>query len=213
MRVVALPGVFAPISDSRLLADCAEAHAVGARVLEPCCGSGYVAARLARAGARAVTATDVSRRAVLSTRLTARRNGVRVRALRGHLLEPVRDERFDLIVVNPPYVPAVDARTPRGAARAWDAGRDGRALLDRVVREAPPRLAVGGVLFVVHSSLLGERRTLEALARAGLAPWVAARQCGPLGPLMSARAGELERRGLLAPGLREEEVLVVAGAR
>jgi release factor glutamine methyltransferase len=39
---------------------------------------------------------------------------------------------------------------------------------------------------------------------------VVARHRGPLGPLVSARAEMLERRGLLGPGEREEEMLVIA---
>jgi methylase of polypeptide subunit release factors len=38
----------------------------------------------------------------------------------------VRGERFDLILANPPYVPGPPP-SRRGAARAWDAGDDGRA--------------------------------------------------------------------------------------
>jgi hypothetical protein len=40
---------------------------------------------------------------------------------------------------------------------------------------------------------------------------VVAREPGPLGPLMRARVEALEARGLLAPGAREEEVLVIRG--
>ena len=76
-----------------------------------------------------------------------------------------RGERFDAIVSNPPYVPAPTDELPaRGPARAWDAGRDGRALLDRICAQAPDHLRPGGVLLVVHSSLLGYERTAELLS-------------------------------------------------
>jgi release factor glutamine methyltransferase len=65
---------------------------------------------------------------------------------------------------------------------------------------------------MVISSLTGEREVLDALRAGGLEPEVAARHCGPLGPLVSARAEMLEERGLLAPGEREEEMLVIAGS-
>jgi release factor glutamine methyltransferase len=137
-----------------------------------------------------------------------------VRALRGELLAPVRGERFDAIVSNPPYLPADDDALPAsGAARAWEAGRDGRAVLDRLCAEAPDHLAPGGVLLVVHSELCGTDVTLDALRSAGLTARVAQRHRGALGPLVRARAPELEARGLLAPGQRDEEVVVVrAGA-
>jgi release factor glutamine methyltransferase len=214
VRLVTPPGVFAPISDSRLLADVLRAQTLAPRsaVLDVCTGSGYLALCAALRGARTVTAVDVSRRAVLTARLNARLNGVRVRALRGSLFEPVGDARFDVIVSNPPYVPAERDDLPaRGPRRGWDAGRDGRALLDRLLDRAPAHLRPGGVLLVVHSSLIGRERTLELMEAGGLEAAVVARRRGPLGPLLSARAALLEERGLLAPGCRHEDVLVFRG--
>jgi release factor glutamine methyltransferase len=214
MRLVVLPGVFAPISDSRLLAGCMgrELGPGDRRVLDVFTGSGVLALTAARAGVPRVTAVDVSRRAVVGVRLNARLNGVRVRALRGEALAPVAGERFDMIVANPPYVPAPRGRA-HGRARAWAAGEDGRALLDPLLALAPALLAPGGRLLVVHSSLCGEERTVEAMRAGGLQARVIARSPGPLGPLMRARASDMEERGLLAPGRRREELLVVRGQR
>jgi release factor glutamine methyltransferase len=201
MRLVTPPGVFRPLSDSRLLAACmARELRPGLRVADVCTGSGILAVLAALHGA-AATAVDVSRRALLAARLNARLNGVGVRAVRGDLLAPLTGERFDLIVSNPPYVPAAADTSVRGAARAWAGGPDGRALLDRLCAEAPRRLRPYGALLIVHSSLLGEERTLERLTDAGFRAEVVAREGGPLGPLMSARM----------PGVGEEELLVVRG--
>ena len=151
VRLLALPGVFRPPSDTWLLAEHARPLAAGADVLDVCSGSGALAIDAALHGARSATAVDVSRRAALAARVNGRLNGVRVRALRGDLLEPVSGERFDLIVSNPPYVPAAEDSLPaRGPRRALDAGRDGRALLDRVCAQAPAHLRPGGTLLVVH---------------------------------------------------------------
>jgi release factor glutamine methyltransferase len=214
MRVVTLPGVFRPRPDSWLLARhlCAQLHP-GASVLDVCTGSGAIAVAAAGAGAGAVTAVDVSRRAVLTARINARLNGVRVRALRGDLFAPVAGERFDFIVSNPPYLPAEDDALPsRGPQRAWDAGTDGRVLLDRICRGAAERLNPGGCVMLVHSSLIGLEPTVSALEATGLRVEVLERRRGPLGPLLTARAPLLEARGLLAPGEREEEVVIVRGA-
>jgi release factor glutamine methyltransferase len=186
----------------------------GSRVLDLCAGSGLLALTAALRGVRDVTAVDVSRRALLVVRLNARLNGVKVRTLRGSLFEPVGDERFDAIVSNPPYVPAEsDALPSRGASRAWEAGLDGRALLDRVLAEAPAHLRPGGRLLVVHSSILDFAATERALVAAGLSIEVADRARGPLGPLMSANRGLLEARGMLRPGEDEEEVHVIRARR
>lgn len=211
VRLVALPGVFRPRSDSWLLAGCLQRELrAGAAVADVCTGSGLLAVTAAMRGAGAVTAVDSSRRAVLSARLNALINGVRVEAIRGDLLTPLSGRRFDVIVSNPPYVPAAtDAIPTGGAQRAWDAGQDGRALLDRLCREAPPRLVRGGTLLIVHSSVCGEARTRALLEAHGLEVDVMARETGGLGPLMAARAETLERRGLIEPGQRDEEMLVM----
>ena len=183
-----------------------------ARVLDVCTGSGLLAVTAALCGARA-TAVDVSRRAVLCAALNARINGVRVRGLRGDLFAPVEGECLDAIVANPPYLPAEDDELPmRGPARAWDAGRDGRALLDRLCAKAPDHLAPGGVLLVVHSSLCDPDATLATLRERGLRADIAVRRHGPLGPLLRTRAPALEDRGVLAPGQRHEDVVIVRAA-
>jgi release factor glutamine methyltransferase len=212
VRLVTPPGVFRPISDTWLLADTLDGEPLlpGARVLDLCSGSGALAIRAARRAD--ATAVDVSRRAVATIRLNAALNGVKVRALRGDLFGAVPGERFNAIVSNPPYVPAPSDELPsRGRARAWDAGRDGRAVLDRICEQAPDHLRPGGVLLVVHSSLLGYERTAELLSRGGLAVDLAAQERGPLGPLMEGRRAHLEATGMLEGGRREEDVLVVRG--
>jgi release factor glutamine methyltransferase len=213
VRLFTLPGVFRPRPDSWMLANALrDEQLAGARVLDVCTGSGLLAITAALEGADA-TAIDVSRRATLCAALNARLNGTRVRALRGDLFDPVRDERFHAIVANPPYLPAADDALPtRGQRRAWDAGRDGRAILDRLCAEAPAHLAPGGALLLVHSSLCDIGATVRALIAAGLRTEVVARHRGALGPLLRARARQLEARGLLATGEREEDVVIVRAA-
>ena len=212
VRLLRLPGVFRPRSDTWMLARTAVDSLSGNDdVLELCAGSGAVALELAAAGAR-VTAIDLSRRSVTTVRLNARLRGLRVRALHGSLFEPVTDEKFDLIATNPPYVPAPTDDLPgRGARRAWDAGRDGRALIDPICDAAPAHLKPGGAILIVHSSLCGTDLTLERLTAAGLEAEVVARERGPLGPLMLARVEQLEASGALKPGEREEELVVIRG--
>jgi release factor glutamine methyltransferase len=214
MRIVRLPGVFRPRSDTWLLAAVLRRRPElqGGRVLDVCTGSGVLAIAAALGGARSVTAVDLSARAVLTARINARLNGARLEALRGSLLDAVPGRRFDVIVSNPPYLPAEDDTAPaRGRARHTDAGATGRALLDRLIAAAPDHLAPGGLLLVTHSSINGEAATIERMRAAGLQPEVAVRRRGALGPLLAARTPALERRGLLAVGERSEDLLVVAG--
>ncbi len=216
VRLITLPGVFKPISDSYMLAEVLrnQTLAPGHRVLDLCTGSGLLALTAALRGVQHVTAVDVSFRSLANVQINARLNGTRVRTLRGSLFEPVGSERFDLIVSNPPYVPAETDELPkRGRRRAWDAGRDGRVLLDQLLSEAPSHLRPGGQVLVTHSSVLGLERTRELLDAGGMAVDVPLRRRGPLGPLMTARREHLERTGILEPGQREEDVLVIRGRK
>jgi methylase of polypeptide subunit release factors len=67
-------------------------------------GSGIQALLAARHSSR-VTATDINPRAIAFARFNALLNDMSaIECLQGSLTEPVEDERFDLIVCNPPYV-------------------------------------------------------------------------------------------------------------
>ncbi len=210
LRLVRVPGVYAPSTDSRLLVDAlASEPLAGARMLDLCTGSGFVAVSAARAGAE-VVAVDVGRRAVLAARLNLWRNRTRGQVRRGDLLSAAPTGDYDLIVSNPPYVPAARDELPtRGIARAWDGGRDGRAIIDRICREAPSRLRPGGRLLLVQSAVADPDRTLEALRGAGLRAGVA-RECAlPFGPVMRRRATLLGDAGLIASGQRHERLIVI----
>ncbi len=213
LKVRTLPGVWSPHSDARMLAGIVTERglAAGADVLDVFTGSGALALAAAASGARSVTAVDISRRALLTVRLNARRNGVRVRVLRGDLCAPVEGESFDLIVANPPYYPGGEALPARGLARAWEGGPDGRVLVERLCREAPRHLRPGGLLLVVHNTMIGERETLERLQGEGLETEVLLRHRGPLGPVGRSAATLLRERGLEVP--EQEETVVISGRR
>lgn len=205
------PGVYAPQEDTELLAAALadEPVAPGAAVLDVGTGSGALALTAARRGAR-VTAVDVSRRAVCAARLNALRAGLPVEIVRGNLFEPVRGRSFDLVLANPPYVPAPTAhRPPRGAARAWDAGGDGRLVLDRICLEAPGLLRPGGVLLLVQSALSDPGATVDCLRAAGLKAAVTQRQRIAFGPVLRRRVEWLRERALLSPDENDEELVVV----
>ncbi|MCH6163111.1 methyltransferase [Streptomyces marispadix] len=224
------PGVYVPQGDTRLLLEALRGTTVprDARMLDVCTGTGVVALAGARMGAAEVHAVDLSARAAMAARLNARMRGLRVTVHRGDFLDHPSG-RFDLVTANPPYVPSPVPRRHRGpgrgpvtgrtaggeraggsgGSRACDGGDDGREHLDRLCLRAPQLLAEGGTLLVVHSDMCGTERTLALLREAGLKAAVTARGRQPFGPLLRARAGWLERRGLIAPGEREEELVVV----
>jgi release factor glutamine methyltransferase len=206
-----LPGVYAPQEDTALLAGALSDETLPPRaaVLDVGTGTGALALAAARRGAL-VTAVDVSWRAVCAARVNAARAGLRIRVRHGNLFDPVRGESFDLVLANPPYVPAPGGgRRPRGAARAWDAGHDGRLVLDRICREVPALLRPGGVLLLVQSALSDPERTVGQLRESGLKAAVTRRQRIAFGPVVRGREHWLRRRGLLSGTDDEEELVVV----
>ncbi|MCV7303501.1 methyltransferase [Mycobacterium barrassiae] len=220
-NVIASAGVYAPQEDTQFLVDVIEKTglAVGRRVADLCTGSGAVAIAAAEQGALQVTAFDVCPRSVRCARMNALRAGVDLDVRLGSWARAAEFGPFDLIVSNPPYVPhdpdagCAPLSADVGPARAWDAGRDGRLVLDPMCAEVPDLLAPGGTFLVVHSEFAVPRQTLAALAEAGLDAEIVAYQWIPFGPVLTSRAGWLEETGRLEPGRREEELVVIRAER
>lgn len=211
-----LPGVYRPQADTWLLGEVlGEApFPPGARVLDLCTGCGVLAAAAARAGAGEVAAVDASRRAVLSATLNTRMRRLPVRTCRGDALELFRWSGFDAIVANPPYMPRAEHGSGAElAGMCWDAGPDGRHFLDALGARAPELLNERGTLLVVQSELSDADETLRQMTRAGLKASIVARTIEPFGPIARARAGYLERIGVIEPGRRYEELVVIRADR
>jgi release factor glutamine methyltransferase len=216
MFLVRPPGVYRVDSDTSLLIRVLRegGYPAGRRVLDIGTGTGALALAAARAGAASVTAVDLSLRSVAAAWLNSRLHRVRCTVHRGDLFGPVAGQQFDLILANPPYVPAATTMLPRHRiSRCWDGGVDGRAVLDRVCTEGPALLAPHGIMLLVHSAVCDEDVTLEHFADAGLRAGVLTRCVVPFGPVMRARAALLNARGLVQPGQRDEKLVVIGAHR
>ena len=113
-------------------------------VLDLGTGCGIQAMHAARHATR-VVATDISKRALELAALNAQLNSIsNIEFRHGSLFEPVRGERFDQIVSNPPFV-----ITPRAdgvpAYEYRDGGMEGDSLVEAVLRGAAAHLNPGGV--------------------------------------------------------------------
>lgn len=110
------------------------------RALDLGTGCGVQALHLA-SRASEVYATDVNPRALELTDISCALSGVdNVHLLQGSLYEPVADQRFDLIVSNPPFVITPDpARYPYRETEF-----PGDAFCAEIVRNAPDHLTEGG---------------------------------------------------------------------
>ncbi len=208
------PGVYRPQDDTWLLTRVLQATGMpsGARVLDLCTGTGALAVAAAREGAGSVTAVDVSRRALTAVWLNSRLRRLPIRLVRGGLAEAARGGPFDVVLANPPYVPSPAAATG-GPARAWDAGPDGRIVLEPLCSEAASLLAPQGFLLLVQSVVSDVDRSLTQLRTAGFAAAVVASRSVPFGPVMRKRAAFLESAGLIRAEQRFEELVVIRADR
>jgi release factor glutamine methyltransferase len=154
--------VLVPRPETELLLEAAlDALPEGGRALDLCTGSGCLGISLALARpSAAVVATDVSPDALAVARENAAALGAVVEFAAGDLWAAVHGGAgtFDVIVSNPPYVPAkelpgLSREVRREPCIALDGGADGLDVLRRIVAGAPSRLAPGGTLCLeMHES-------------------------------------------------------------
>lgn len=103
------------------------------------CGCGLQALLTSR-HAEKVVAIDINRRAVEFTKFNAALNGVTNLDVRlGDLFQPVANERFDLIVCNPPFV-----ISPEESVLYRDSGLPVNGIVRKVLTELPQHLAEDG---------------------------------------------------------------------
>ena len=155
--------VYQPAEDSHLLATVA-AEQVGQDdlVLEVGTGSGYVAEHVATESGARVVASDLNPHACRS----ARERGVET--VRADLVSPFREEAFDAVLFNPPYLPTDEAE-------AWDdwmevalsGGETGRAVIDPFLRAVGRVLAPDGRVLLLVSSLTGVDEVVDTAATEG----------------------------------------------
>lgn len=116
------------------------------RILDVGCGDGIITAWLAQRG-HEVTAVDISEFALEATRKTLEANELTGRVLASDVYQALDDERFDLIISNPPFHQERDIHY--GAA-------------GRLISSSPNHLSRGGQLILVANAFLPypERLTL-----------------------------------------------------
>ncbi len=167
------PAVLIPRPETEIVVEAALALAPNREARLSVCdvgtGSGCIAVSIAHERPNAtVTAIDLSPSALAVARRNADRHHVaaQIRFRGGDLFDGVQ-ERFDLVVSNPPYVaerdrPAIQAEVGRyEPAEALFAGDDGLAMIRRLVAKSPSHLISGGHL--VFEFGFGQADAVEAL--------------------------------------------------
>ncbi|GLQ47054.1 release factor glutamine methyltransferase [Dyella lipolytica] len=126
-------------------------------------GSGAIALAIARERPAAqVVATDVSVEALAVAQRNADRHRIRnVSFMKGAWFIPLADQRFDMILSNPPYIESADPHLTQGDLRfeplsALAAGQDGLDDIRRIVGDAKHHLTTRGWLLIEHGWNQGE---------------------------------------------------------
>jgi len=168
------PGVYEPAEDTFQLLEAIQVNKEDT-VLEIGAGCGLISLDCARSGAQ-VVCTDINPYAVK----LARRNCVRNRSLLigsmevrlGDLFSAVKtNEKFDIVIFNPPYLPTRPEEKIGGAGWfdvATDGGVDGLTVTKRFIDGIHKHLHKHGHAFFVFSSLADRTKLDTYLSDAGL---------------------------------------------
>ena len=139
-------------------------------VLEVGCGCGIIALKAAKK-ARRVVATDLNPFAVKTTKENVKLNRLtgKVEVREGDLFKPIKkNEKFDLIIFNPPYLPTTKKDRVKGwIEKAWDGGPTGRKIIDRFLIEVEKFLKEKGRILMVQSTLSNVEKTIQKLSKKG----------------------------------------------
>jgi release factor glutamine methyltransferase len=150
--------IYEPAEDSYLLEKWVRKLARG-NVLDIGTGSGIQAAAAAEK-AEKVVAVDIDSEAIEY----ASKKFSMVEFRQGNLFRPIKkDERFDLIVFNPPYLP--EDRLEKSAITTG--GKEGWEIIARFLKGAKKHLNKEGKILIVFSSLTHENKVLELAKKEG----------------------------------------------
>lgn len=133
----------------------------GSSVLDLGCGTGVVSVFAAQQAGR-VVAVDINPTAARSARINALLNGVegKVEVREGDLFTPLANERFDVIIFNPPYF--------RGQPRSnFERALRSDGLAERFAADLGEHLNPGGCVLLLLSSIGDEAGWLDPLRTQG----------------------------------------------
>jgi release factor glutamine methyltransferase len=155
--------VYQPAEDTRLLAEAAVEEILGgARVLDVGTGSGYVAATVRDETGASVVGSDLNPYAVAQ----AVDRGVPV--VRADLVAPFREDAFDVVTFNPPYLPRdEDAERDDWMEVALSGGETGREVVEEFLDSVGRVLAPDGFALLLVSTLTGVEAVTEYAADRG----------------------------------------------
>jgi release factor glutamine methyltransferase len=155
-----------PRPETELLVELAIAKIVsgkGVRVLDLGTGSGAIALAIASECQNAeVIAVDKSVAAVMVARENADKNNLKIEFIESDWFAALKNQTFDLIVSNPPYISDDDPHLKQGGVRfepltALASGEDGLDDIRHIVSKAPVHCLPDAWLMIEHGFDQGEQ--------------------------------------------------------
>lgn len=155
LRLRITPDVLVPRADTEaLVAWALELARPDDRIVDLGTGSGAIALALAqRLPGAHITASDLSLAALAVARANAQRLGLVLHWAQGDWFQAVGEQRFQLVVSNPPYIASADphlAALIHEPRLALSSGADGLDAIRRLVADAPRHLHADGWLLLEH---------------------------------------------------------------
>jgi release factor glutamine methyltransferase len=167
--------VYEPAEDSFLFAENIDVEK-GAQVLDMGTGCGILGI-IAAEKASDVLAIDLSPCAVRCAKENSALNNVRGKMafIQTDLLTALnKNAKFDLILLNAPYLPAAEHEAETWIGKSWAGGINGRQVIDRFISQAPPHLKPHGRILLMQSTLANVKETIRKLEEQNLKPSVKA---------------------------------------
>ena len=153
------PRALIPRQETELLVEEALAHirklSPPAKILDMCTGSGCIAVSIAKLADATVTAVDISHKSLSLATENAVLHGLmdKIHFHQGDLFSGLENQTFDIIISNPPYIPAAEIAILQPEIHhepktALDGGNDGMDIYRRLVPQSLGYLAPGGKLLL-----------------------------------------------------------------
>ena len=172
--------VYEPAEDSFLFAEKLDVKQ-GEKVLDMGVGCGLLGI-LSTKKAKEVVGIDINPYAVRCAKRNAVLNNVmqHISFVQGDLFGPLKkNEKFDLILFNAPYLPNAELNSLTWIERAWVGGLTGRKVIDAFLSEAINYLSKKGRILLLQSTLSNLERTLFRFAEYNLKTKIIAKTAVP----------------------------------
>lgn len=148
---------------------------------------------------RNVVGTDILKKSIECARINAKLNGVEKKVIfkQGSFFEPVKNQKFDLILTDSPQQPNPHkVKFSSIVSTAIDAGPDGRECIDKIILESQNHLCDGGRIQIYHGQFANIKKSMELAKEVGLKPKITAKGEGSFGRTSGERIAYFESIGI-----------------